>query len=77
MKIEKSNLQKRLTNVYFWIGLIGVLGTALQVDGATLTSWDSLGKLITSTVSNPYVLFTTIMAIVGVFVNPATKGLTD
>lgn len=77
-KIEEKTMKvERLKNPYFWIGIIGVILTSLQVEASSLTSWGSVGKLIVNTVSNPYLLGTTVMALVGVLVNPTTKGLTD
>lgn len=67
----------RYKNPYFWIGLIGVILTSLQVEGSQLNTWPSVGKLIIDTVQNPYVLFTTVMAILGVFVDPTTGGFKD
>lgn len=73
----KESLKKRLRNPYFYVGLLGVVLTALQVEASTLTTWNSVLKLIIDTVQNPYLLFTVAMAVTGVFVDPTTAGLTD
>ena len=37
---EKVKTSKnRWKNPWLWVGVIGVIGTALGVDGTTLTSW--------------------------------------
>lgn len=77
-KIEnKSNRVERYKNPYFWIGLGGVILTSLQVEATSLTSWSSVGDLLLNTLSNPYLLGTTAMAILGVVINPSTKGIVD
>lgn len=70
-------MNKRIKNPYFWIGLVGVILTNLQVDASSLTSWDKVWELIINTKQNPYLLTTTIMAIVGVVIDPTTKGIRD
>lgn len=67
----------RFKNIYFWIGLVGVILTSLQVEASSLTTWNSVGQLIINTVQNPYLLFTTAMAVIGVVVDPSSKGLKD
>lgn len=67
----------RIKNPYFWIGLFGVILTALQVEASTLTSWDKVLRLIMDTIQNPYLLTTTIMAVIGVVVDPTTRGAKD
>jgi len=67
----------RLRNPYFWLTLGGVILTSLQVEATSLTSWDTVGKLLIDTISNPYLVVTTGIAILGVFNNPTTKGLGD
>ncbi|WP_347152360.1 phage holin [Peptostreptococcus anaerobius] len=77
-KIEKkSNRVERYKNPYFWIGLGGVILTSLQVEASTLTTWASVGELVIKTASNPFLLGTTAMAILGVVINPSTKGIVD
>lgn len=72
-----KNTMKRYKNIYFWVGLVGVMLTSLQVEATSLTSWAKVIDLIINTVQNPYLLGTTAMALLGVFVNPTTCGLGD
>lgn len=76
MRKEKGQM-KRINNIYFWIGLIGVILTSLQVEASSLTTWESVGHLIVNTIMNPYLLCTTAMAVLGVVVDPTTVGLKD
>ena len=75
--MKNNALITRFKNPYFIVGLIGVVLTALQVEASTLTTWASVGRLILDTVSNPYLLCTTAMAVIGVFVEPTSKGISD
>lgn len=68
---------KRYKNPYFWVGLIGIILTSLQVEVSSLNTWTSVYNLIINTLSNPFLLGTTAMAVLGVFVDPTTKGLGD
>ena len=70
-------MKDRIKNPYFWIGLVGVIFTALQVEASTLTSWDKVLQLIIDTIQNPYLLTTTVMAVIGVVVDPTTRGAKD
>lgn len=75
--VQKQKAIKRLKNPFFWIGIGGVILTSLQVEASTLTSWASVGDLIVRTASNPYLLCTTGMAVLGVLIDPTTKGIKD
>lgn len=65
----------KIKNPYFWIGLIGVILTALQVEASTLTSWDKVLLLIVDTLKNPYLLTTTTMAVLGVITDSTQKAI--
>ena len=67
----------RFKNIGFWIGIIGVILTAAGIEPSTLTSWNVLFNNIVEVVKNPYMLITIIMAVVGVFTDPTTPGITD
>ena len=70
-------MKKRLTNVYFWSGVIAVLITALGVDPSQLTSWDSLGQLFIDLAKNPFLIATAVWALITVYIDPSTGGLKD
>lgn len=69
--------KERFKNIWFWLGLAGVAGTAAGIDATTLTSWNLLFNSILEVLKNPYLLGCTILAVLGVVVNPTTKGLRD
>ena len=78
------NLQVRMKNPAFWVGLIGAVGTPILaymgMGAADLTSWDKVGEMIANAVCNPYLLALTalsVMSFLGVVVDPTTKGLSD
>lgn len=73
----KINLKCRLKNIYWWIGIVGVILTAMGVDAETLTSWTAVYDAIIELVSNPFMLGSVFMAIVGVLVDPTTANLQD
>lgn len=68
---------KRYKNVYFWLGLLGALVAASGVDFETLTSWPLLWEAFKGVVMNPVAIAAVVMAGVGVWVNPTTKGIKD
>lgn len=70
-------MRNRIKNPYFWVGLVGVMLTALQVEASSLTTWESVMRLVVDTLCNPYLLVTTIMAVSGVFIDPTTPRLKD
>lgn len=73
----KENLKNRLKNPYFWLGLGGVIFSAAGVDFNSLTSWSLLGQAFLNILANPVAVVAVAAAIVGVFVDPSTKGLKD
>lgn len=73
----KESLKVRLKNPYFWLGLIGVLFTSIGVDFNTLTNWSLLADSFFEAIKNPVLILSVISALLGVFVDPSTKGLKD
>lgn len=71
------NLKERLKNPYFIIGLVGVIFTSAGIDFEMMTNWDIFFDNIFAIFKNPFLLASVIGAVIGVFVNPTTKGFTD
>lgn len=67
----------RFKNPYFWIGLVGIIFTAMGVTPEMFTSWAVVKQQLIVLLSNPFMLSSVGVAVVGVFVNPTTKGLGD
>ncbi|HBI6990347.1 TPA: phage holin [Clostridium perfringens] len=72
-----ENLKNRLKNPYFWLGLGGVIFSAAGVDFNTLTSWSLLGQAFLNILANPVAVVAVTAALIGVVVDPSTKGLKD
>ncbi len=70
-------MNNRYKNPWFWIGLIGVVLTAMGVNPEMFTSWGVVWQTLKELVSNPFMLGSVAMAVLGVFVEPTTKGLRD
>lgn len=73
----KINLKVRVKNPWFWIGLLGVILTAMGISADTLTSWQAVYDALLALVSNPFMLGSVAVAVLGVFVDPTTNGVTD
>lgn len=70
-------MNNRYKNVYFWIGIIGVIFSAAGVNIEMLTSWPILFESILGILGNPFLLMSVIAAIVGISVDPSTPGFKD
>lgn len=68
---------ERFKNPWFWVGVVSVALTAIGVDPQTFTSWSAVLDGILSVLSNPVQLVTMALAVLAVFINPNTPGLTD
>lgn len=71
------NFKVRIKNPWFWIGLVGVILTAMGISPEMLTSWAAVKDAFFDLIKNPYMLGCVIVAVLGVFVDPTTKGITD
>ena len=67
----------RFKNPWFWIGIGGVILTATGMEPSMFSSWDALSGAVLDVLKNPFLLGTAALAVLGVFVEPTTKGLTD
>lgn len=74
MKLE---WKKRLTNPWFWVGLVGVVLTATGANPEMFTSWQVLRDEVKALFANPYLLATAFLAVLGVLTDPTTKGISD
>ena len=73
----KINFKVRAKNPYFWIGLIGVILTAMGVDASMFTSWGAVWSATVNLVTNPFMLGSVMVAVLGVLIDPTTNGITD
>lgn len=73
----KINIPVRMKNPWFWIGVISVAITAIGVDPMSFTSWPAVWEGIKNVCSNPVQLCTMCLAVLSVFIDPTTAGVTD
>lgn len=73
----KINIPVRMKNIWFWVGLLGVILSAMGVSPEMFTSWESVFQALRDLVSNPYMLGCVAMAVLGVLTDPTTKGICD
>lgn len=73
----KINIPVRLKNVWFWVGVGGVLLTALGIEPQMLTSWEALRTAVMDVLGNPYLLGSAVIALLGQFIDPTTAGIGD
>ena len=67
----------RFKNIYFYLGLVGVIFSAAGIDFNALTNWNLLFDAFINILSNPVAIGSVIAAVVGVCVDPTTRGLKD
>lgn len=70
-------MSKRIKNIYFWIPFIALFLSTTRISPDTLTSWTLLKDALVSFISNPYLIGCFIIATIGQYNNPTTKGLKD
>lgn len=73
----KMDWKKRMTNPWFWVGLVGVVLTATGANPEIFTSWTILCAEVKALLGNPYLLATAFLAVLGVLTDPTTKGIAD
>ena len=73
----KMNIQVRIKNPWFWVGLVGTILTAIGVSPEMFTTWGAVWETVLSLFSNPFMLVSVVLAVLGVFVDPTTYGVGD
>lgn len=69
--LKELNLKEQLKNSYFWLGIIGTLFAAANIDFNTLTNWKLLLDAIKSIFANPVALVSVLMCFIGITNNNA------
>jgi len=67
----------RYKNPWFWVGLGGIIIAASGIDPQMLTEWRLVGLALINVLENPVTFVGVGLAVLGVFINPTTKGLKD
>ena len=73
----KVNIPVRFKNPWFWVGVVSVAITAIGVDPQTFTSWAAVWEGIKAVLDTPVQLVTMALAVLSVFIDPTTSGITD
>ena len=73
----KMNFPVRFKNPWFWVGLGVVILSAMGVSPEMFTSWGAVWDAIVNLFGNPFMLVSVVLAILGVFVDPTTAGISD
>lgn len=73
----KINIPVRFKNPWFWVGLGGVILSAMGVSPEMLTSWGAVWEAAVNLFENPFMLVSVVLAVLGVFVDPTTAGISD
>ena len=68
---------KRYKNPYFWIGLAGMIFQTMNIDPNSLTTWGALFDAICNLGQNPAMLAAVLANLMGIFLDPTTKGIKD
>ena len=73
----KINIPVRMKNPWFWVSLLGVILTAMGVSPEMFTNWGAVIQAIRELIGNPFMLGSVAVAVLGVFIDPTTKGVGD
>ena len=73
----KVNIPVRMKNPWFWVGIGGVVLSAMGVSPDTFTNWEAVLSAFKSLLSNPFQLGCVILSILAVFIDPTTAGICD
>ena len=73
----KINIPVRFKNPWFWVGLGGVILSAMGVSPEMFTSWCAVWEAVVNLINNPFMLVSVVLAVLGVFVDPTTAGISD
>jgi len=68
---------ERFKNPYFYIAIIALLFSSTGIDPETLTSWELLKQSLFDVALNPFRIGSFTLAMVGLWMNPTTKGISD
>ena len=73
----KVNIPVRIKNPWFWIGIVSVVIATLGVDPNQFVTWDSVWSYIVEVLHNPVQLVSVVLAVLAIFIDPTTAGISD
>ena len=77
LKKLKMNIPVRMQNIWFWVGLVGTILSAMETSPEMFTSWALLWQEFAAVISNPFRLGCVALAVIGVLTDPTTPGIGD
>lgn len=79
--MNKINFKIKIQNPAFWymalIGLFSIIGAYFGISATDMTSWKAVTDTLGAAIANPYVVWTLLVYIIGLFVSFDTTGLKD
>ena len=73
----KINLKVRMKNPWFWVGIGAIALSSVGLSPEMFTSWSLVWEAIKSVIMNPFQLGCMIFAVLAVFIDPTTSGISD
>ena len=73
----KVDIKSRMKNPWFWAGILSVICVAIGANPESFTTWQSVWEQAVHIASNPFLLITVVLAVLGQFVDPSTPGFCD
>lgn len=79
--LKKINWKVRLNNPIWWKEILTAFFlptlVSLGVNFSDITSWQALGEILITTISNPYLVVATVVSVWNACIDPTTKGIAD
>lgn len=75
--MKAVNIPVRLKNPWFWVGVISIAIASIGLDPTTMTTWGAVWTAAVAVLHNPVQLVTVVLAVLAVFIDPTTAGLSD
>ncbi|KOO52015.1 phage holin [Viridibacillus arvi] len=77
----RINWKIRFKNPQFWfhmfLAVASSIGGYLGITGEDVSTWPKLYDVLLQAISNPFVLFTVIVAVYNSVIDPTTSGISD
>lgn len=73
----KMNLEVRMKNPWFWVGIGSTVLIAMGISPEMLNSWGAVRDAVVAFVQNPYMIGCVALNVLSVFIDPTTHGVGD
>ena len=71
------NWKLRLKRWDFWLAVCGAIIAASGIEPSSLTTWEAVGNAFMGIIANPFKLGGVTLAVIGIFTDHTTAGVTD